>query len=118
MIEGVIKKTESEALNTVEPRRQVSVNSDVKQKDSVVNSEDQKKIEHYDVQEAMQRITNVAKMFHRKIHLEIEKDLNIVVVKIIDEDTDKVIRQIPPEELIELSKHAEELKGILIDKEG
>jgi len=118
MIEGVVKKAGNQTLNTVEPRRQVSVNSDVKQKDSVVNSEDQKKVEHYDVQEAMKRIIDATKMFHRKIHLEIEKDLNIVVVKIIDEDTDKVIRQIPPEELIELSKHAEELRGILIDKEG
>jgi len=118
MIEGVVKKTGNEAYTTVEPKREVSVNSVIKPSESIVNAEDQKKTDHYDVQEAMQRITNTAKMFHRKIHLEIDRDLNIVVVKIVDEDTDKVIRQIPPEELIELSKHAEQLKGILIDKEG
>ena len=34
---------------------------------------------------------------------------------IVDSETDEVIRQIPQEELLELSKHLEELNGNLVD---
>ncbi|WP_028317365.1 flagellar protein FlaG [Desulfobulbus elongatus] len=38
-----------------------------------------------------------------------------LIVKIVDQDTEKVIRQIPPEELVNLSKHLKELRGNLIN---
>lgn len=38
-----------------------------------------------------------------------------LVVKIVDSDTDEVIRQIPPEELLNLSKHLKELSGNLVN---
>ena len=37
------------------------------------------------------------------------------LVKITDRETDEVIRQIPSEELLELSRHLEELRGNLVD---
>ncbi|MDX9841200.1 MAG: flagellar protein FlaG, partial [Desulfobulbus sp.] len=40
---------------------------------------------------------------------------NELIVKIVDSETDEVIRQIPQEELLELSKHLEELHGNLVD---
>ncbi|MFA4909450.1 MAG: flagellar protein FlaG [Desulfobacteria bacterium] len=59
------------------------------------------------------------------IRLEIEKDLNIVVAKIIDKESGEVIRQVPLPESIELSKSikeqlskmVEEQSGILMHKE-
>ena len=38
-----------------------------------------------------------------------------LVVKITDRETDEVIRQIPSEELLELSRQLEELRGNLVD---
>ncbi|MGD9949440.1 MAG: flagellar protein FlaG [Desulfobulbus sp.] len=37
------------------------------------------------------------------------------VVKIVNQDTDEVIRQIPPEELLKLSQHLKELSGNLVN---
>jgi len=48
----------------------------------------------------------------------VEEDLNIMIVKVIDSETEEVIRQIPPKELVALSKNAKDLKGLLINKEG
>ncbi len=42
-------------------------------------------------------------------------DLDNLVVKIVDRETDEVIRQIPPEELIELTRHMQELTGNIVD---
>ncbi|PIE60796.1 MAG: flagellar biosynthesis protein FlaG, partial [Desulfobulbus propionicus] len=38
-----------------------------------------------------------------------------LVVKIVDHETDEIIRQIPSEDLINLSKHLQELSGNLVN---
>ncbi len=42
-------------------------------------------------------------------------DLDQLVVKVVDTETDEVIRQIPPEELMELTKTLNELRGNIVD---
>lgn len=118
MVDGIGNKIESSKVPTEDVKRQGSARSEPKKQDTVVTAEDEKKTADFHVEQALERVTSAAKLFDRKIHLEIESDLGIVIVKVIDEKTDKVIRQIPPEELVELSKHAQDLKGLLINKEG
>jgi flagellar protein FlaG len=121
MINGIFnKKVNSQNVPTAEIRNRDHLNNDktVKAEEKIVNSEDQKKHEHIDTEQAMERVISAAKFFNRKIHLEVEKDLNMMIVKVIDGETDEVIRQIPAEELVELSKNADDLKGLLINKEG
>ncbi|NVM21125.1 MAG: flagellar protein FlaG [Desulfobacterales bacterium] len=38
------------------------------------------------------------------------------VIKVIDKETEKLIREIPPEELLKLAAKIEEMIGILLDK--
>ena len=38
-----------------------------------------------------------------------------LIVKIVDSDTDEVVRQIPPEELVNLTKRLNELSGNLVN---
>ena len=45
-------------------------------------------------------------------------DLAGMVVKIVDRDSDEVIRQVPAEELLTLKATLEDLRGNLIDTEG
>ncbi len=90
----------------------------VKEEEKVVSSEDLKKHENIDIGEAMERVSGTAQLFNREIQLKVEDDIDMVIVKIIDSDTKEVIRQLPPEELVELSKNAKDLKGLLINKEG
>jgi flagellar protein FlaG len=84
----------------------------------VFNAQDFTKDENINTKEAMDKIKEAAILFNRKIRLEVEEDLHIMIVKVIDSETEEVIRQIPSEELVELSKNAKELKGLLINKEG
>lgn len=42
-------------------------------------------------------------------------DAQKLIVKVVDAKTDEVIRQIPPEELMELTKQLNELRGNLVD---
>lgn len=42
-------------------------------------------------------------------------DADQLVVKVVDSETNEVIRQIPPEELMQLTKHLNELRGNIVD---
>jgi flagellar protein FlaG len=121
MINGIIEKRAGlEIMPAAETNKGNNVKAEkaAKEEEKVVNNEDLKKQENIDIREAMERVAGTAMLFNRKIKLEVESDLNMVIVKIIDSETKEVIRQVPPEELVALSKNAKDLKGLLIDKEG
>ncbi len=120
MINGIFKQENLENVPIVEikNRRFSDADKTENQKGKVVNSEDIKKHEKIDTEEAMEKIAQTARLFNRNIRLEVDDDLKIMVVKVIDSETEEVIRQIPPEEIIRLSKNARDLKGLLINKEG
>lgn len=118
MINGIFKQDiENMPVAEIRNRRASDVDRAEKNQEKVVNSEDPQKDGKIDTAEAMEKIVHTAKFFNKELHLEIEKDLNMVIVKVIDGETDEVIRQIPSEELVELSKKAKNLKGLLVDKE-
>jgi len=48
--------------------------------------------------------------------LEVNKDADRIVVKIIDKDNGEVIRQIPPEEIVNLIKNMNEFLGVFLDQ--
>ena len=120
MINGIFKQTDVKnmPITEIKDRRSPDAEKAGNRQGKVINSEDVKREQQMDTEEAMERIVHTAKYFNRKIHLEVEEDLNIMIVKVIDSETDEVIRQIPPEELVELSKNTNDLKGLLINKEG
>ena len=125
MISGIVKQESLENIPAAEiknrrysePPKAEAQKADDKQQ-QVYNAEDYKKDGNIDTKEAMDKIQEAAILFNRKIRLEVEEDLDIMIVKVIDSDTEEVIRQIPPEELVELSRNAKDLKGLLINKEG
>ncbi|MBD3184883.1 flagellar biosynthesis protein FlaG [Candidatus Poribacteria bacterium] len=45
-----------------------------------------------------------------------DQDTGATVIKIIDNKTDEVIKQIPPEEILKLRKRIGEMLGLLLDK--
>lgn len=53
---------------------------------------------------------------NKYLKIEIDQDLEIPVVKIIERDTNRIIRQIPPEYLLELMKRIDEMLGVLLNE--
>ncbi|WP_448378686.1 flagellar protein FlaG [Fervidobacterium sp.] len=56
------------------------------------------------------------KIFRGEAEFRIDKDTNMVVIKIKDPETGEVIRQIPPELALKLAKNIQELLGVLMDE--
>jgi flagellar protein FlaG len=118
MIEGILKLQNFENIPVQKTVRPKQVTKDKNKDEETVKKDNTQKDQNNDIQGAVERIVNAAKFFNRKIQVEIVNDLGITVVKVIDGDTKEVIRQIPPEELVELSRRAKDLKGLLVSKEG
>jgi len=53
-----------------------------------------------------------------RMDVEIERDLGLVMVKIIDARTDKVIRTVPPREQVEFARKMEAFLGLLFDQKA
>ncbi|MDR2941157.1 MAG: flagellar protein FlaG [Treponema sp.] len=55
-------------------------------------------------------------VFNRKLQFVVDHDSHEVIVKVIDKDTDKVIKVLPPEELQRLHNNLKETIGFLFDE--
>lgn len=62
------------------------------------------------------QLEQVSLAFNKKLRFEVNKDLEQVVVKVIDPATDKVVKELPPEELQRLQIRIREMIGLLFDE--
>jgi flagellar protein FlaG len=55
-------------------------------------------------------------MLSKYLKIDIDQELEMPVVKIMEKDTNRVIRQIPPDYLLELMKRIDQLLGLLMER--
>ncbi len=67
--------------------------------------------------EALEKLKTIGDIFNRRLDFEVDEDTNRVIVKVIDTKTDKVIKEIPPEQLVQLAAKIQEMIGLLVDEE-
>ncbi|MEN2986234.1 MAG: flagellar protein FlaG [Thermodesulfovibrionaceae bacterium] len=66
----------------------------------------------------MEELKHKFSMLEKYLKIQIDEILQIPISKIIDMRTEEVIRQIPPEWIVEILRRMEELKGIFYSKEA
>jgi len=69
-----------------------------------------------DLKIAIRDIQRVNETFNHRLSFNFNEKLGEVVVKVIDNDTDKVVREIPPVELQRVYERIREVIGLLFDK--
>jgi len=69
-----------------------------------------------DLQTAIRDLQRVSEAFNRRLSFSLNEKLGQVVVKVIDNDTDKVVREIPPTELQHVYERIREVMGLLFDE--
>ncbi|MFM5037230.1 flagellar protein FlaG [Aeromonas veronii] len=81
-----------------------------------------------DIEKEVQNLQEFSKLQGWTVNFSVEKDLEQVVIKVMDANNKSMIRQIPSEELLAISKRLKELRegdvigggsrvGLLLDKE-
>jgi len=86
----------------------------VKQNDTA--SQPETKIKPQVIRTKTEDLQKFSNAFNRKLRFVVDHNSNEVIVKVIDKNTDKVIREIPPEELQRLHRNLKEAIGLLFDE--
>ncbi len=67
---------------------------------------------------ALEEVQKTIRPFASELNFSLEEDTGRMLVKIVDTETDEVIRQIPSEELLRISKALDKLQGLLLNSEA
>jgi flagellar protein FlaG len=67
--------------------------------------------------DAIDKLKKAGDIFNRRLEFKVDEDTHRIMVKVIDTETDKVIKEIPPEQIIELAAKIQEMVGLLVDEE-
>lgn len=88
--------------------KQDGTREDEKQKDAQANADRLKSI--------LNETNNKIKPTRTRCEFSYHEEINRVSIKVMDVDTDKVIREIPPEETLDMLQKLWEVAGLLVDE--
>ncbi len=77
---------------------------------------EQTQLNREELQKIIQEIIRKLDQLNRYLRIDIDDQLEIPVVKIFEKDTNRLIRQIPPEHLLELMKRIDQMLGVLLNE--
>ncbi len=80
------------------------------------DSERGKNLSIEEIENIIKEMNRFVQIFNTKIAFEIDRDTRKTILKIVDVQTNEIIRQIPPEELLEISRRISELLGLIINE--
>ena len=68
------------------------------------------------IKEVITRLENTLKNVEPKIELSVDEELNQVIVRILDKESGELIKQFPPEEVLELDRFFADQSGLLVEE--
>src|SRR5512137_2448697 len=64
-----------------------------------------------------QTLEETVKAFNHRIRLTVNEEIGQVIIKVVDARTDKVIKEIPAEEIQRMTAKIREMIGLLVDEQ-
>jgi len=90
-----------------------------KQKDeSPQDAQNAQKPNQVQPEELLKQIKSLAQDGLYSVRFENDETTKVLVVKIVDRETDEVIRQVPAEEVLAMRAALDDLRGNMVDTEG
>jgi flagellar protein FlaG len=118
----VLPQTERPAVTPRAPAGQ-GVASDPKATNAVANPSEQlpaaqEEARREDVESAVKRANHVVQVSARDLEFTVDDASGRTVVKVIDKQTNEVIRQIPSDEMLAIAESIERLQGLLVKQQA
>jgi flagellar protein FlaG len=82
----------------------------------VQDAQEKRDVKPEELQKLIEEVKKKFDMLSKYLKIDIDQELEIPVVKIMERDTNRVIRQIPPDDLLELMKRIDQLLGLLMER--
>jgi len=77
---------------------------------------EQQKLSRQEIENQAKALERTFLAFNRRVVLSVNERINQVIIKVIDAETDKVIKEIPAEEIQHLIARIKETIGLLVDE--
>lgn len=77
-----------------------------------------KDIKNTDIEKAVSYLNEYIQSYRRDLHFSVDDDSGRIVVKVVDRETNEIIRQIPSEEAMALASRMEKSNGILLQAQA
>ena len=71
-----------------------------------------------ELDQAVKAVNEFVKIANSSLEFSVDEETGIELVKVIDKETEEVIRQIPSEEIVAIAKALNSLKGLLIHQKA
>lgn len=68
------------------------------------------------LQEELERLSQVSRIFDRRMNFLLHEGSNRLMVQVIDAETDTVIREVPPHEILDIVSKMHTMIGIFLDE--
>ncbi len=68
------------------------------------------------LEEHVKDLNELLRFFDRKLAFEVHEATNRYLVKVVDVETEEVLREIPPERVLDIVARIEEMVGLVIDE--
>ena len=120
----------AQMLSGTTEEQRVTAQQDVKKQQDALGGDKTAKqdVSNADIENEVQNLQEFSKLQGWTVNFSVEKDLDQVVIKVVDAETKSMIRQIPSEELLAISKRIKDLRegdvsgggsrvGLLLDNE-
>jgi flagellar protein FlaG len=70
------------------------------------------------VESAVCQISDFVQNFQRDLHFSVDKDSGRIVVRVLDSETQEVIRTIPPEETLRIAEHLDSPESLMLREQA
>ncbi|MBX9298469.1 flagellar protein FlaG [Chromobacterium piscinae] len=84
------------------------------QQQSAADSQQKQQSLSKQLQDSVSQLNNTAALYSSSLQFSVDKDTGSTVVKVVDKENNKVIRQIPSEEALRIAKAIGDFKGLLL----
>ena len=64
-------------------------------------------------EEVASGLNELVQELHRELRFSVDRESGDTVIKVIDQETDEVVRQIPSEEVVQMRKRLQEAAGVI-----
>ncbi|WP_457642742.1 flagellar protein FlaG [Persephonella sp.] len=82
----------------------------------VKDKQQQQQIPEDVLKTAIENLNKKFEMLNSQLKVETDEDTGMRVIKIVDKETNEVIRQIPPEVMLKIAKYLDEVAGLLFNE--
>lgn len=109
------------AVNLLPERQTVNratVADSTRQSPAPIQSQAISQAKQEDVEQAVKQVNEFVRPINNALSFSLDQESDQMVVKVIDQGTKEVIRQIPSEEMLALAKALDTMKGLLVQQKA